>query len=123
LENLEGIAQSIHFVAKDNSNDLPIGNLMVEGNFNGKAETLREKFREWACGLGAVEASGAMQETTLVRKGIYIGRRFSFLGFSLFWFVQEGRVKLFGPQGIEVDSQAILGFPEYRPGSSEDRSI
>jgi hypothetical protein len=53
-----------------------------------------------------------MLETTLVRNGTYIGRRFSLLGFSLIWLVQEGQLRLMGPQGNRLDAQAILDFAE-----------
>jgi len=110
--NSENIPQPAPFVPEVIPSDLPIRTLMDEGNFNGKAETLRTRFREWASGRGGVEAHGAMLETTLVRNGTYIGRRFSLLGFSLIWFVQEGQLKLLGPQGNQLDTQAILDFGE-----------
>jgi hypothetical protein len=109
--NSENIPQPNPFVPEVIPSDLPIRPLMDEGNFNGKAETLRARFREWASGRGGVEAPGAMLETTLVRNGTYVGRRFSLLGFSLIWFVQEGQLKLLGPQGNQLDTQAILDFP------------
>jgi hypothetical protein len=44
-------------------------------------------------------ASQPIQETTLVRNGLYCGRRFQLMGFSLIWFQEEGQIKLFGPHG------------------------
>lgn len=123
LGNSENIPQSNPFVPEVIPSDLPIRPLMDEGNFNGKAETLRKRFREWACSRSAEKAPGAMLETTLVRNGTYIGRRFSLLGFSLIWFVQEGQLRLLGPQGNRLDTQAILDFAEcFTKESSVERS-
>lgn len=123
LGNSENIPQSNPFVPEVIPSDLPIRPLMDEGNFNGKAETLRKRFREWACSRSADKAPGAMLETTLVRNGTYIGRRFSLLGFSLIWLVQEGQLRLLGPQGNRLDTQAILDFAEcFTKESSVERS-
>lgn len=123
LGNSENIPQSNPFVPEVIPSDLPIRPLMDEGNFNGKAETLRKRFREWACSRSAEKAPGAMLETTLVRNGTYIGRRFSLLGFSLIWLVQEGQLRLLGPQGNRLDTQAILDFAEcFTKESSVERS-
>jgi hypothetical protein len=112
LGNSENIPQSNPFVPEVIPSDLPIRTLMDEGNFNGNADTLRKRCREGACSRSAEKAPGAMLETTLVRNGTYIGRRFSLLGFSLIWLVQEGQLRLMGPQGNRLDAQAILDFAE-----------
>ena len=88
-------------------------NPMVAGNFNGNAELLRRKLREWVAVRSAEQNSdaisgaiaGSIVETTLVRKGAYVGRRFSLGGLSLIWFVQQGQVWLVGPDGKELASE------------------
>jgi len=43
-----------------------------------------------------------VQETILIRKGHYCGRRLSANGFSAVWFIDESQIKL-----IDVDGQSL----------------
>jgi hypothetical protein len=102
-------------------------NPMVAGNSNGNAELLRRKLREWVAVRSAEQNSEAISgaiadsivETTLVRKGAYVGRRFSLGGLSLIWFVQQGQVWLVGPDGKELASE---DFWESNQKPSNDSS-
>ncbi|MFP6674226.1 MAG: hypothetical protein VB878_04035 [Pirellulaceae bacterium] len=48
--------------------------------------------------LGASE-EGVLEETILIRDGMYCGRRFFLDDFMAIWFIEEGELKFFDPSG------------------------
>jgi hypothetical protein len=60
--------------------------------------------------LTVVEQPASIMETTLIRDGVYCGRRFSLAGYSLIWFQEEGQVKLYGPDGALEQSCSLSQF-------------
>ena len=51
-----------------------------------------------------------IQETMLIRHGCYCGKRLSHQGFSGVWFVEEGQIKLLGPDGHSCGTFSIAAF-------------
>lgn len=62
---------------------------------NHVRQLVYETFREFGLSVEAVP-----EETILVRKGVYCGRRFDADGFHAIWFLEESQVKFYGPQGL-----------------------
>jgi hypothetical protein len=54
-----------------------------------------ETFREFG-----LPSDAAPQETILVRDGLYCGRRFDAAGLHAIWFLEEGLIKVYGPEGL-----------------------
>lgn len=61
-------------------------------------QTIRDLVRERFSQHGA-DASGELAETILIRGGLYCGRRFELGAFSAVWFVEEGELKIYFPDG------------------------
>lgn len=59
-----------------------------------------------------------MLETTLVRDGMYCGRRFALDGFNLVYFAEEQQVKLYNPAGNIERRCSLLDF--YKDFLRED---
>jgi hypothetical protein len=76
----------------------------------GKAESIRKRFRDWIRTRSDSEVAHSMFETTLVQGGSYVGRRFSTMGFSLLWLIDQEQVKFFGPDGSFLGSESIDEF-------------
>jgi hypothetical protein len=89
---------------------LPINPVMELRTNTGKAESIRKRFRDWVRIRTGSEFSHSMFETTLVQGGSYVGRRFSTMGFSLVWWIEQEQVNLIGPDGSLLNSQAIDDF-------------
>jgi hypothetical protein len=53
---------------------------------------------------------GEIQETMLIRQGCYCGKRLSTQGFSGIWFVEEGQIKLLGPDGQSFGTSPVATF-------------
>ena len=73
------------------------------------ADSIRHQFREWV----KLEANGdklpqVMRETTLLREGAYVGRRFSLAGFHLVWLVADEQLKLYRNDGLLVETNWSL---------------
>ena len=74
------------------------------------AESLRISMQTLISERVEVDANSAISETTLIRNGAYCGRRFSYAGFSLVWFQEEGQVKLYNPDGTLEQSCSVGQF-------------
>ncbi|MFM7974998.1 MAG: hypothetical protein ACKO8U_08015 [Pirellula sp.] len=83
---------------------------MEFGTNTGKAESIRKRFGDWVRDRTGLELSHSMFETTLLQGGSYVGRRFSTMGFSLLWLIDQGRVNLIGPDGASLGSEEIDDF-------------
>lgn len=60
------------------------------------------------------EQDDVMLETTLVRDGMYCGRRFALEGFNLVYFAEEQQVKLYSPSGnIERRCTLVDFYRDY----------
>ena len=83
-----------------------------------KAETIRKKFRDWVRVRHGTEIHGSMFETTVLQGDCYAGRRFSLMGFSLLWLIQQQEFKVYGPDGSLVepdkDFEDLFGEPDNR---------
>ncbi len=55
-------------------------------------------------------ADEQIRETVLVKFGMYCGRRFSYHGHVLTWFIEEDEVKLIGPDGRLFTSCSATAF-------------
>jgi len=58
------------------------------------------------------DASSSIRETILVQNGFYCGRRFSCNELHAVWFVEEGELKFYGPDGSVLkvtDTDALAG--------------
>ncbi|MFO0012839.1 MAG: hypothetical protein ACK553_08865 [Planctomycetota bacterium] len=75
-----------------------------------QAESIRKAFRDFVRRRSGVELSSTMLETTLIRNGSYCGRRFSVMGFSLIWFIDEQQIKLYGQDGGLIQSMTSREF-------------
>ncbi len=60
---------------------------------------VRQFITEAFVDLGARPES-PVRETILIRNAQYCGRRFDRDGFQAIWFVEEGEVKFYGPDGL-----------------------
>lgn len=72
-------------------------------------EQVRAAFGRWVqvrTGVAAEE----IQETMLIRQGCYCGKRLSTQGFSGIWFVEEGQIKLLGPDGHSYGTLTVAAF-------------
>jgi len=98
---------------------------MSAGANTWKAESVRKRFRDWIAAQSGQDLPGAIFETIVLSGGCYVGRRFSLLGFSLMWLIDQQQIKLFGPDGSMVQSESIEEFCKYLdplPPSSCDPS-
>ena len=73
------------------------------------ADSIRHQFREWV----KLEANEdklpqMMRETTLLREGCYVGRRFSLAGFHLVWLAADQQLKLYRDDGLLVETNWSL---------------
>jgi hypothetical protein len=75
-----------------------------------QADLVRKHFRDIVRRRTGLELPPAMLETTLIRGGSYCGRRFSLQGYSLIWFVDEQRIKLFAQDGSLLESTSTDAF-------------
>ena len=74
------------------------------------ADSLRDSLRTIVSQRGKADSSSSILETTLIRNGQYCGQRFSFAGFSLVWFREEGQVKFYSPLGTLEHSCTVVQF-------------
>lgn len=72
-------------------------------------EQVRVAFGRWVQQRTGVVAN-EIQETMLIRQGCYFGKRLSSQGFSGIWFVDEGQIKLLGPDGHSFGTLAVASF-------------
>lgn len=77
-----------------------------------QAESIRKSFRDFVRRYSGIEPPSTLLETTLIRNGSYCGRRFSLLGFSVIWFIDEQQIKLYGQNGALIRSMAARDFCE-----------
>lgn len=82
------------------------------------ADQVRKQFREAVRRWTGEDVPSSMLETTLIRGGSYCGRRFSLHGYSLIWFVDEQRIKLFGQDGSLIDSMTTDAFCHPEPATT-----
>ena len=85
------------------------------------ADRIRKAFREFVATnqSGASDSDEIMLETTLVRDGMYCGRRFALDGFNLVYFAEEQQIKLYGPEGGIERRCSLLDF--YRDFLRDDQ--
>lgn len=102
---------------------VPIGPCMNFGTNTSKAESIRKRFREWIRARSLQELPHSMLETTLLQGGCYIGRRFSLLGFSLLWLIDEQQIKLFGPDGSLIESENLRDFCKSKDATPTEDSL
>ncbi|MFO0912729.1 MAG: hypothetical protein U0795_07215 [Pirellulales bacterium] len=62
---------------------------------HGLPEPIVEIFREHVADLNPAE----IQESLLIRNGHYCGQKLVYAGWTVIWFVEEGQLKVFGPDG------------------------
>lgn len=70
---------------------------------------VRVAFGQWVQ-LHTGVAADEIQETMLIRQGCYCGKRLSTQGFSGIWFVEEGQIKLLGPDGHSYGTLSVAAF-------------
>lgn len=72
-------------------------------------EAVRHQIRSHFAAHGA-SANEPVRESLLIRGGFFCGRRFECHGLQAVWFVEEGQVKLFGPDGrlLVVEAAATV---------------
>lgn len=46
-----------------------------------------------------IRVNEPFRESLLIQDGYYCGRRFSFNGYQMVWFIEEQQIKLFSPEG------------------------
>jgi hypothetical protein len=63
-------------------------------------QTIRAELAAQGCDLET------LQETILIRGGMYCGRRFQGSHGSAVWFVEENQIKYYGPDGALLHSTA-----------------
>lgn len=61
-------------------------------------ERIRQFVRQTFAQVHA-DASSSIRETILIQNGFYCGRRFSCNESHAVWFVEEGELKFYGPDG------------------------
>jgi|694.fasta_scaffold03406_3 hypothetical protein len=88
---------------------LGLGRPITPSMMTTTADTIRHQFREWVK-LEANEEKlpQVMRETTLLREGSYVGRRFSLAGFHLVWLVADQHLKLYREDGLLVETNWTL---------------
>jgi hypothetical protein len=62
-------------------------------------DKIRHKLREVVSQRLTSSTDTTIFETTLIRGGMYCGRRFSLLGFSVIYFFEEEQIKVYTPSG------------------------
>ncbi len=77
---------------------------------SSQTETVRKSFRDFVRRHSGAEPPSSMLETTLIRDGSYCGRRFSLLGYSLIWFLDEQQIKLYAQDGSLLLSKSTREF-------------
>ena len=87
------------------------------------ANSLRRAVQAIVSQRGNADGSTPILETTLIRNGVFCGRRFSLAGFSLVWFQEEGQVKFYNPLGTLEQSCTVDHFCMtcLRPNAAELR--
>jgi hypothetical protein len=70
---------------------------------------VRVAFGHWVQQRTGV-AADEIQETMLIRQGCYCGKRLSTQGYSGIWFVEEGQIKLLGPDGHSFGTLSVAAF-------------
>jgi hypothetical protein len=101
---------------------MPIPQAMNLGMNTSKAESIRKSFRDWTRHRSRQEIPHSMLETTLVHGGRYVGRRFSLVGFSLIWSIDDQRIEVFEPDGTQVVSQKIEEFCAVSEGTQASKA-
>jgi hypothetical protein len=82
---------------------------------SSQADLVRKYFREAVRRRTGQDLPTSMLETTLIRGGSYCGRRFSLHGYSVIWFVDEERIKLFAQDGSLIESMSTAEFCHVEP--------
>jgi hypothetical protein len=63
-----------------------------------QTQTVRQIVADTLANLGLAGAQPC-RETVLIRGGVYCGRRFDAENAHAVWFVEEGEIKIFAPDG------------------------
>ncbi|MCU0714771.1 MAG: hypothetical protein MUD03_01460 [Pirellula sp.] len=77
---------------------------------NHPADKIRESFREYVAQRVTIPADAIMLETTLIRDGMYCGRRFALEGYCVVYFVEEQQIKMYSPAGTVEFSCPLATF-------------
>ena len=75
-----------------------------------KTRLIRQYIRSLMLGLGDSHPHG-VDESLLIRDGVYCGHCFRRGGFHLVWFVEENQIKLFGPDGSLLRAESVDEIP------------
>ncbi len=87
---------------------------------NHLADRIRDVFRSSVASVVPIDPESVMLETTLIRDGMYCGRRFAIEGYTVVYFVEEKQIKLYGPAGNIEQSCSLDEFLDDR---SETRRV
>lgn len=63
------------------------------------AERIRQRLFQIVAAKQALPDDSIVQETTLIRGGMYCGRRFYLEGYSAVFFAEEQQIKFYHPDG------------------------
>lgn len=77
---------------------------------NHPADKIRETFREYVASKVTIPTDAIMLETTLIRDGMYCGRRFALEGYCIVYFAEEKQIKLYVPTGKVEFSSPLAAF-------------
>ena len=75
-----------------------------------RAELIRKRFRDWMRSRTPSGLPASISESTLIQGGCYVGRRFSLMGYSLVWMLDEQRISVIEPDGSSVGSASVDTF-------------
>ncbi len=81
--------------------------------------------------LGATETD-SVEESILIRNGLFCGRKFRCSGYHVVWFIEEDEIKFFSPCGDLLKATSAIACiheyeaylnlrEEYSPASTEHR--
>lgn len=85
------------------------------------AEQIRQAFLSIVASRTSVDPHAAILETTLIRGGVYCGRKFSLLGYSAVWFQEEGQIKLYQPSGHLESTCSVAEFCRISIATDRDQ--
>ena len=82
-------------------------------------EKIRIAIAEQLCEFG-VERPESLNETLLIRHGIFCGRKFQVASYLIVWFVEEDEIKFFDPSGELIKATSAIRFlQEYESRSAQ----
>lgn len=75
-------------------------------------DKIRTKLRQCVESRVPISSDADIFETTLIRDGMYCGRRFSLADFDIVYFVEERQIKFYNPSGQLESSCSLEQFLE-----------